>query len=83
MLENFNGDLYKFIDDAESIWSIICSSCLSKNKVFDLNTFEFNDDIINSTKTDIEILTATVDLLKLLLAGNQAIIANYNKTYDL
>lgn len=80
---NFNGDLYKFIDDAESIWSIICSSCLSKNKVFDLNTFEFNDDIINSTKTDIEILTATVDLLKLLLAGNQAIIANYNKTYDL
>ena len=65
------------------LYTDICDVCLNFDEVFDLNTFTFNEDIINSVKTDIEILTASVDLLKLLLSGNQAIIANYNQTYDL
>lgn len=64
-------------NDYEKNCDIIATS-IKDQKVFDLSTGEYNRDIINSAKTDIEILTATVDLLKLLLTGNQMVIANYS-----
>ena len=56
----------------------IIETSIKEQKVYDLSTQEYNNNVINSTKTDIEILTATVDLLKLLLTGNQMIITNYS-----
>lgn len=42
--------------------------------VFDVSTKEFSNDIINSTQTDEEILIATIDLIALLITGNQMLI---------
>lgn len=50
-----------------------------KGKVFDLEKMEFSDSIINSTKTDSEILTAVIDLLGLLLTGNQVLMVGWNR----
>lgn len=55
----------------------IVDRCITENKVFDVTTGSYNADIINSVKTDIEVLTATIDLLSILLTGNQLIIARY------
>lgn len=60
----------------DSIVNIIEHS-IAEQEVYDLSTMTYTRDVINSTKTDIEILTATVDLLKLLLTGNQMILTNY------
>lgn len=46
--------------------------------VLNLDTMKFSDDIINSAKTDIEILTATSDLLSILVVGNQVVMASWN-----
>lgn len=46
--------------------------------VLNLDTMEFSNDVINSAKTDIEILTATSDLLSMLMVGNQVVMASYN-----
>lgn len=54
------------------------------NTVLDLNpsaeytktTFTFSKDIINSCATDREILTAAIDLIGLLVTGNQLIISS-------
>lgn len=42
--------------------------------VFDVSTKEFSNNIINSTQTDEEILIATIDLIALLITGNQMLI---------
>jgi chaperonin GroEL (HSP60 family) len=42
--------------------------------VFDVSTKEFSNNIINSTQTDEEILIATIDLMSLLITGNQMIV---------
>lgn len=44
------------------------------NKPIDLTTNEFSDDIINSAKSDKEVLLATSDLISLLITGNQFIV---------
>lgn len=69
--------LYNAYGNDDKIDEIIETS-IDEQKVFDLSKEEYNTDVINSAKTDIEILTATLDLLKLLLTGNQMIIANYS-----
>lgn len=47
---------------------------LAVNKVFDVTQMEYSDTIINSTQTDLEVLTATIDLMGILIAGNQMIV---------
>ena len=69
--------LYNAFGDTDTNKEIIEKS-IKEQKVYDLSSQEYNNNVINSTKTDIEILTATVDLLKLLLTGNQMIITNYS-----
>lgn len=44
------------------------------NSVLDVTTGEFTEDVINSTETDREVLNATVDLLSLLITGNQLVL---------
>lgn len=47
------------------------------NKPFDLVNCTFNDLIINSAKTDKEVLKASSDLISLLVTGNQFILADH------
>lgn len=42
--------------------------------VFDVSSKSFSTDVINSTQTDEEILLATIDLIALLITGNQMLI---------
>jgi len=42
--------------------------------VLDVTTGHFTSDVINSTETDREVLNATVDLLALLITGNQMVL---------
>jgi chaperonin GroEL (HSP60 family) len=51
------------------IWHSIDNNC-----VFDLGKYTFNSEVINSAETDKEILKATIDLLSLLITGNQLVL---------
>lgn len=42
--------------------------------VFDVSTKEYTNTVINSTQTDEEILIATIDLMALLITGNQMLV---------
>lgn len=57
--------LYDFIID----YSIIT------NKVYDFNYMNFTDLVINSTATDREIFKSAIDLIGLIITGNQLIIS--------
>lgn len=48
-------------------------------KPFDLVEGNFSDSIINSVETDIQILHATSDLIKLLITGNQLVVSMYGQ----
>lgn len=52
--------------------NIINESIIS-NKVFDIETLEYNSDIITSAETDIMVLTVASELVKILISGNQCI----------
>ena len=47
---------------------------VENEEVFDLVTNTFSKDIINSASTDIEVLTAIVDLMNILITGNQLVV---------
>lgn len=57
-----------------SLHNVIILYSIRENKVFDLSKRKFTDSVINSAQTDIEVLTATVDLIGLLIVGNQMIV---------
>ena len=53
---------------------LIAKFCTHNHCVFDPVEKKFTRDIINSARTDIEILTAAIDLVSLLISGNQMVI---------
>lgn len=53
---------------------ILITYSIEANKVFDLSTKTFSSDIINSAQTDMEVLTAVIDLMSILFNGNQLVI---------
>lgn len=59
-----------------TIHNILIQYGLHINKVFDVTNMSYSDHIINSTRTDLEVLTATIDLMGILIAGNQLITTN-------
>ena len=52
----------------------LISYSVETNQVFDLSTKMFTSDIINSAQTDMEVLTAVIDLMSILFNGNQLVI---------
>lgn len=50
--------------------------CVETSQVFDLTTRKFSDKIINSADTDIQVLIASIDLISLLISGNQLVITS-------
>ncbi len=57
-----------------SFFNLIVEYSLKTNQVFDVSRREFSDKIVNSSQTDEEILKATIDLISLLIVGNQMVI---------
>lgn len=57
-----------------SLYRIIIRYSLLKNQVFDIAKGEFSDSVINSLQTDNEILKATIDLISILIVGNQMLV---------
>ena len=57
-----------------SVHEVLINYSLLTGKVFDISKFKYSDDIINSVQTDKEILKATIDLITLLIVGNQVVI---------
>jgi hypothetical protein len=60
---------------------ILVSLSILKEQIFDLDIMDFSDNVINSVKTDVEILKATSDLLSILVVGNQVLIASWNHSH--
>ncbi|MCM1440032.1 MAG: hypothetical protein NC131_12650 [Roseburia sp.] len=56
----------------EKVHNIIKDS-YKNNQVFDLETLEFNSNIITSAETDTMVLSAASELVKILISGNQCI----------
>ena len=61
----------------DNAFDLIIDMSIASNLPFDLSTSNFNADIINSAKTDKEILLASSDLISLLITGNQFILADH------
>lgn len=51
----------------------VVNESLTKYKVFDLETLDFNSSIITSAETDTMVLTAASELIKILISGNQCV----------
>ena len=65
--ENLSGPNTTILD-AVVDWSVVSS------QVFDLSVNRYSQVVINSAETDKEILKATVDLMSLLITGNQLVL---------
>ena len=60
-------------DEAHKKCLSIIKESVEKNQVFDLERLEYNANIITSCETDMMILTAASELIKILISGNQCI----------
>ena len=56
------------------LFSVIINYSINSGLVFDLETKKFSNEIINSAATDIEVLTAIVDLISILITGSQLVM---------
>ena len=57
-----------------SIHDVLIEYSILSNKVLDITTFTYTDTVVNSSQTDEEILKATIDLISILIVGNQMVI---------
>ena len=65
----------KYEDDANKVDEIIVES-LKSNKIYDLVKDEYSTDIINSCRTDIEILKTSISVVSLLLSSSLFVSIN-------
>lgn len=61
-------------DNTISLHNILINHSVKNEVVFDVSTKKFSSEVINSSQTDEEILIATIDLISLLITGNQMLI---------
>ena len=61
-----------------SLYDFLIEFSIMNDKVFDVVNKVFSRSIVNSFQTDDEILTASVDLLSLMISGNQMIVTQRN-----
>lgn len=67
-------DMVNDIEGDVSIHKVIIVYSIKINKVFDIANGVFSDAVINSLQTDNEILKATIDLISILIVGNQMLV---------
>lgn len=69
----------EYVDTSESkeydVNEILIDLAIGLQNTLDLGKEVFNTEVINSAATDKEILTATIDLISLLITGNQLVIS--------
>lgn len=65
-----------------TIHDIIIYYSLLTSQVFDISKFRFSTDVINSAQTDEEVLKATIDLIALLIVGNQLVVTGKHNFSD-
>ena len=58
-----------------TLYDFIIEYSIITNKVYDFNYMDFTDLVINSTATDREIFKSAIDLIGLIITGNQLIIS--------
>ena len=63
------------IKEKTTVFDYLIELSIKYNQVLDLSKKTFSTEVINSSETDREILTAVIDLLSLLITGNQLVIA--------
>jgi chaperonin GroEL (HSP60 family) len=68
------AEFVKLKDHCTTAYDLIIQHSVNNDVVLNLETMKFSSDIINSTETDKEILKATIDLLSLLITGNQLVL---------
>ena len=51
----------------------IINNSIEQNKTFDLETLEYNENIITSAETDSMVLSVASELIKILISNNQCI----------
>lgn len=65
-----------------TVHDLIISYSIENNEVFDVSHMQFSHAVINSVETDSQILKATIDLVALLIVGNQTIITAKHEFED-
>jgi chaperonin GroEL (HSP60 family) len=62
----------------------IINESIKRQEVFDLSKKDFSKDVITSAETDINVLTAASELIKILISGNQCIFldADVNNSHQ-
>lgn len=65
-----------------TLHDILIGYSLLTNSVFDVSSFSYSNRVINSLQTDTEILTATIDLIAILITGNQMVVTQKHNFED-
>ena len=82
IVKYINSDNILFADskmkNSISVAELMVYISIIDGRVFDLATMDFTNDVINSMKTDAEILSATTELLSIMEIGNQVVMASWN-----
>lgn len=70
------GDLNWLLDNQYdiTIHNVIIAHSVVNDKVFDVRALDFTRDVVNSVETDRQVLTATTDLISILISGNQMVL---------
>lgn len=66
-----------------TVQNVIVMYSILAEKVFDISNLTFSTDVINSAQTDQEVLIATIDLMSLLISGNQMVVTGKRNWYDM
>lgn len=75
-----NNVLMKTIEDIKAfgdeltVHNLIIYYSINTGMVLDVSEFKYSNSVINSSQTDEEILKATIDLISLLITGNQMVV---------
>lgn len=70
------------MNDSISLFDVIINYSIKANEVFDISSFRFSNTVKNSVQTDQEILRATIDLISLLIVGNQMVVTQKHNFED-
>lgn len=69
-------------DGEYTIHDVLIQYSLLTSQVLDISKFRYSTSVINSSQTDEEILKATIDLITILIVGNQMVITQKHNFID-
>lgn len=73
-----NIDIKRNMNNIDDIYDTIIDTSINLKLPLDITTGKFTNDIINSARTDKEVLITSSDLISLLITGNQLIVTDHN-----